>query len=104
MPVGTILLLLLAAVLYAPMMACYIDAPNGDAFGRGLALAYGSILAGVLWLVLARPNSLDQRLFRSSDAAEAPGILHKPPIASSGPSRMLASAPTQGVIWEVSAQ
>ena len=53
MPVGTILLLVLAAVLYAPMMGCYIDAPNGDAFGRGLALAYGAILAGMLWLVLA---------------------------------------------------
>ena len=53
LPVGTILLLLLAAMLYAPMMGCYIDAPNSDAFGRGLALAYGAILAGMLWLVLA---------------------------------------------------
>ena len=52
-PVATILLLLLAAVLYAPMLACFIDAPHGDAFGRGLALAYGAILAGLLWLVLA---------------------------------------------------
>jgi len=52
-PIATILLLLLAAVLYAPMLACFIDAPNGDAFGRGLALAYGAILAGLLWLVLA---------------------------------------------------
>jgi hypothetical protein len=52
-PVGTILLLVLAALLYAPMLACYIDATSGDAFGRGLASAYGAILAGMLWLVLA---------------------------------------------------
>src|SRR5204862_5532360 len=52
-PVATILLLLLASVLYAPMLACFIDAPNGDAFGRSLALAYGAVLAGLLWLVLA---------------------------------------------------
>ena len=53
MPVGTILLLVLAALLYAAMLACYIDATSGDAFGRGLALVYGAILAGMLWLVLA---------------------------------------------------
>jgi hypothetical protein len=52
-PVATILLLVLAGLLYAPMMGCFIDAPNSDAFGRGLALAYGAILAGLLWLVLA---------------------------------------------------
>jgi hypothetical protein len=52
-PVGTIFLLVLAGLLYAPMMGCFIDAPNSDAFGRGLALAYGAILAGLLWLVLA---------------------------------------------------
>jgi hypothetical protein len=51
-----------------------------------------------------RPKSLDQRLFRTSDAAEAPGILHKPPIASPKPGRMLASAPPQGVIWEMSVE
>jgi hypothetical protein len=52
-PVATILLLVLAGLLYAPMMGCFIDAPNSDAFGRGLAQAYGAILAGMLWLVLA---------------------------------------------------
>jgi hypothetical protein len=52
-PVGTIILLVLAAVLYAAMMSCLIDAPNSDAFGRGLALAYGAILGTALWIVLA---------------------------------------------------
>ena len=53
MPVATILLLVLAALFYAAMLACYIDATSGDAFGRTLALVYGAILAGMLWLVLA---------------------------------------------------
>src|SRR5260221_3350345 len=52
-PVSTIILLVLAAVFYAGMMSCFIDAPNSDAFGRGLALAYGAFLGGALWLVLA---------------------------------------------------
>ena len=52
-PVGTIILLVLAAVLYAAMLSCLVDAPNSDAFGRGLALAYGAILGTALWLVLA---------------------------------------------------
>src|SRR6185295_2929609 len=52
-PVGTIILLSLAAVLYAAMMSCLADAPGGDAFGRGLALAYAAILGTVLWVVLA---------------------------------------------------
>jgi hypothetical protein len=52
-PVGTILLLVLAAFLYAAMLACIGDAANGDAFGRALASAYGAILGGVLWLILA---------------------------------------------------
>lgn len=52
-PVGTIVLLSLAAVLYAAMMSCLADAPGGDAFGRGLALAYAAILGAVLWFVLA---------------------------------------------------
>ena len=47
-----------------------------------------------------RPKSLDQSLFRTSDAVEAPGILHKPPIVSPESGRMLASASRQGVIWE----
>jgi hypothetical protein len=52
-PVGTIVLLSLAAVLYAAMMSCLADAPGGDAFGRGLALAYAAFIGAVLWLVLA---------------------------------------------------
>ena len=52
-PVGTIILLSLAAVLYAAMMSCLADAPGGDAFGRGLALAYAAFIGAVLWLVLA---------------------------------------------------
>src|SRR6266542_652256 len=51
-PVGTIVLLSLAAVLYAAMMSCLADAPGGDAFGRGLALAYAAFIGGLLWLVL----------------------------------------------------
>ena len=52
-PLGSILLLVLAAVLYAAMLSCLLDATNGDAFGRALALAYGAILGTVLWIVLA---------------------------------------------------
>ena len=52
-PVETIVLLVLAAVFYAGMMSCLSDAPNSDAFGRGLALAYGAILGTVLWIILA---------------------------------------------------
>ena len=52
-PVGSIVLLVLAAVLYAAMLSCLVDAPNSDAFGRGLALAYGAILGTALWIVLA---------------------------------------------------
>ena len=44
----------LAVLLYAAMMSCLADAPGGDAFGRGLALALRRhSSARVLWLVLA---------------------------------------------------
>ena len=52
-PVETIVLLVLAAAFYAGMMSCLSDAPHSDAFGRGLALAYGAVLGLALWLVLA---------------------------------------------------
>ena len=52
-PVGTIVLLSVAVVLYAAMMGCLADAPGSDAFGRGLALAYAAILGAALWVVLA---------------------------------------------------
>lgn len=51
-PAGTIALLSLAVVLYAAMMSCLADAPGGDAFGRGLALAYAAFIGAVLWVVL----------------------------------------------------
>src|SRR5512139_3459859 len=35
------------------MMSCLADAPGGDAFGRGLALAYAAFLGAALWLALA---------------------------------------------------
>ncbi len=52
-PVGTIVLLVLAAVLYAAMLGSLAEAPNADAFGKAIVLLYAAFLAGVLWLVLA---------------------------------------------------
>jgi hypothetical protein len=52
-PVGFALLLVLAVVLYAGMMGSLADAPNSDAMGRGLALAFGALIGTVLSLVLA---------------------------------------------------
>jgi hypothetical protein len=52
-PLGTILLLFLAAFLYALMMANLIDASRTDAAGRGLNLAFAALVGAVLWIVLA---------------------------------------------------
>lgn len=52
-PIETIILLAVAAFLYAAMMSSLSDAPTSDAAGRGLALVYAAFLAGLLWLVLA---------------------------------------------------
>jgi hypothetical protein len=52
-PVAVIVLLTLAALLYAAMMGNVGDAQGSDAFGRGLALAFGAIFGVALWLVLA---------------------------------------------------
>jgi hypothetical protein len=52
-PVGTIVLLVLAAVLYAAMLGSLAEAPNADAFGKAIVQLYAAFLAGVLWLVLA---------------------------------------------------
>src|SRR5258708_9421500 len=52
-PVGTIVLLVLAAVLYAAMLGSLAEAPNADAFGKAIVLLYAAFLAGVPWLVLA---------------------------------------------------
>jgi hypothetical protein len=51
--VGAILLLVLAFVLYGAMMGSISDAPQTDAAGRGLAMAFGAVFGAVLWLVLA---------------------------------------------------
>jgi hypothetical protein len=52
-PVGTIVLLVLAAVLYAAMLGCIVEAPNADALGQAIVLLYAAFLGVVLWLVLA---------------------------------------------------
>lgn len=52
-PIGTAILLALAVVLYAGMMGSLSDAPNSDAMGRGMALAFGAILCTALMAVLA---------------------------------------------------
>jgi hypothetical protein len=52
-PIGTAILLVLAVVLYAGMMGSLTDAPNSDAMGRGMALAFGAILGTALLAVLA---------------------------------------------------
>lgn len=41
-------------------------------------------------------------IFWTVDATGAPGKLHKPPLASPEPGRMLASAPFQRLIWGMS--
>ncbi|MFI4998718.1 MAG: hypothetical protein ACHQK9_02460 [Reyranellales bacterium] len=51
-PVGTIILLVLAFVLYAGMMGSLSDAPYSDAMGRALATGFGAIIGTVLWIVL----------------------------------------------------
>jgi hypothetical protein len=52
-PVGTIVLLVLAALLHAAMLGCLAEAPNADAFGQAIVLLYAAFLGVVLWLVLA---------------------------------------------------
>ena len=53
-PVGMILVLVLAGFLYAFMVACLADADNAgsDAFGRGLAAAFGALFGLVVWVLL----------------------------------------------------
>jgi hypothetical protein len=52
-PIGTAILLVLAVVLYAGTMGSLTDAPNSDAMGRGMALAFGAILGTALIAILA---------------------------------------------------
>ena len=52
-PIGTILLLILSAVLYAATMGSLSDAPHSDAAGRGMAVGFGAIFATVLFIAIA---------------------------------------------------
>jgi hypothetical protein len=52
-PIGTLVLIILAGFLYAGMMVCFADVRNNDAFGRGLAAAFGAIIGTVLWLAMS---------------------------------------------------
>jgi hypothetical protein len=52
-PVGTILLLVLAVMLYAAMMGSLSDVSHTDAAGRGIATAFGALFATVLLFDLA---------------------------------------------------
>jgi hypothetical protein len=52
-PIGTAILVVLAIVLYAGMMGSLSGAAATDAAGRGMALAFGAILATLLMIVLA---------------------------------------------------
>ncbi len=51
-PIGTAILLVLAVVLYAGMMGSLSGALETDAAGRGMALAFGAILATLLMTIL----------------------------------------------------
>ncbi len=52
-PVGTVVLLVLAALLHAAMLGCLAESPGADAFGQAIVLLYAAFLGVVLWLVLA---------------------------------------------------
>lgn len=52
-PVGTIVLLIVAGVLYLAMAGSLADLGGSDAAGRGMAMGFGMIFGAALWLVLA---------------------------------------------------
>jgi hypothetical protein len=52
-PVGAIILLSLAGLLWVAMMGSFSGYPDTDAAGRGLALGVGTLFGAALWLVLA---------------------------------------------------
>jgi hypothetical protein len=52
-PVGTIVLLILAFLLYAATLGSLSDAQHTDAAGRGLAVAFGALFATALFVVIA---------------------------------------------------
>jgi lipoprotein NlpI len=53
-PVGLVLVLVAAGFLYALMLLSLVDLYNGggDAMGRGIAVGFGFLFGGVLWLLL----------------------------------------------------
>ena len=54
LPIGFLLVLVVAVFLYVGMVACLGDVhnPNNDAFGRGLAAAFGALLGLIVWILL----------------------------------------------------
>ena len=52
-PVGTAVLLVLAALLHAAMLGCLAELPGADSIGQAIVLLYAAFLGTVLWLVLA---------------------------------------------------
>ena len=52
-PVGTIVLLIVAGLLYVAMAGSLADLGGSDAAGRGMAIGFGMIFGAALWLVLA---------------------------------------------------
>lgn len=52
-PIGLVVLLVLAGLLYALMLANLIDTEGTDAAGRGYDLAFGLLVGLILWVVLA---------------------------------------------------
>jgi hypothetical protein len=53
MPIGTFVLLAIAAVFYLGMLGSLSGLNETDAMGRGMALGFGAIFGVALWLVLA---------------------------------------------------
>ncbi len=53
-PIGFVLVLVIAVFFYAGMVACLSDANSSgsDAFGRGLAAAFGALFGLIVWLLL----------------------------------------------------
>lgn len=50
---GTVIVFIVATILYVAMMTSVSDLPRGDAAGRGLAIGYAVISGLGLWLALA---------------------------------------------------
>lgn len=51
-PIGTIVLVLLATLLYVALIGSLADTRTSDAAGRGLAAAFAVIFGAALWIVL----------------------------------------------------